>query len=595
MLLQAIVARAAGNPFFLEELARAVGEHDATQGPLVVPETVQGVVAARIDRLSPPAKQVLQVAAIIGKDIPVPLLHAVAEVPEEDLEQNLRRLQAAEFLNESGLVPERVYTFRHILVQEVAYQSLLADTRQQLHQRIAQVLATRFAAIVEIQPELVAHHYTAAGHTEQAIVYWQRAGQRALQHSANLEAIRHLTKGLALLALLPKLPARAQQEIDLQLALGQALSATKGYAAPEVGQTYARARELCREVGETAQLFPALRGLYVFYTNRGEWSTAWGLGEQLMRLAERAADPVRLLEAHTTLGRVLYILGEYTAARTHLEQGIALIGPASERTLAFLYGVAPEVQCLAHTAHTLWCLGYPSQALRLSRKMLALAQALASPHTLVAAQAWAATLHYRLRETPAFQTLIEALLALATARGLPYWIGYGTCWQGWALAMQGQEATGLAQFRQGMETVLATGPTFVRPYYLVLLAKVMRYAGQVEDGLRLLAEALTMIEANGQGDLLAEAYRLQGAFLLHQSPPAVAQAEAHFQQALAIARRQQAKSWELRAAVSLSRLWRQQGKLAEAYNLLAPIYGWFTEGFDTADLQEAKTLLEALS
>jgi predicted ATPase len=595
-LVQALLMKAQGNPFFLEELARAVGEHDAAQvSPAGVPETVRAVLAARIDRLPPAAKHVLQVAAVIGKDVPFALLQAVADLSDEGLEQDLRRLQAGEFLDETGVAPDRVYTFRHILVQEVAYQSLLTNARLQLHQRTAHVLATQFSATVETQPELVAQHYTEAGLVEQAIFYWQRAGQQALQRSAHQEAIQHLTKGLALLASLPKMPARAQAELDQQLALGQALGATKGYAAPEVEQTYARVRELCREVGETPQLFPALRGLYVFYNGRGAWSTAWELGEQLMRLAERAADPMRRLEAHNALGHILSSLGEYAAARTHLEQGIAFIGPAAERPPAFRYGVAPEVQCLALAANTLWCLGYPSQALRLSQKMLTLAQVLAYPHTLVAAQGSAAILHYRRREVPAVQALTETLLALATAQGFPYWVGCGTCWQGWALAMRTQDAAGLALLRQGMAAVLATGWTIARPGYLVLLAKVTGHAGQDEDGLRPLAEALTVLEANGQGDLLAETHRLQGEFLLRQATPDTVQAETCFQQALALARRQQAKSWELRAAMSLSRLWQQQGKRDEARELLAPIYGWFSEGFDTADLQEAKALLEELA
>ena len=290
----------------------------------------------------------------------------------------------------------------------------------------------------------------------------------------------------------------------------------------------------------------------------------------------------------------MFYLGEYAAARTHLEQGIALIDPTAQRALALRHGVAPGVRCLALAAHTLWCLGYPAQAVRRSQEALALAQALAHPYSLALAQYWAAFLHHRRREAPAVQAQADALLTLATAQGFPLWVGYGTCWRGWALAMQGQGEAGLAQLRQGLAAVLATGQTLAQPLCLVLLAEAAGHAGQVEEGLRLLAEALTAFEASGRGDLLAEAYRLQGELLLRQAVPDAAQAEACFQQALAIARRQQAKSWELRAAMSLSRLWQQQGKRAEARELLAPIYGWFTEGFDTADLQEAKALLEAL-
>jgi predicted ATPase len=249
-LVQALLVKAKGNPFCLEELARAVGEHKAAQiSPTGVPETVQAVLAARIDQLPAAAKHVLQVAAVIGKDVPFPLLQAVAGLSEDRLEQGLQRVRAAEFLDESGVVPDRVQTFRHILVQEVAYQSLLADARRQLHQRTAQALVERFAVTVETQPERLAHHYTEAALTEQAITYWQRAGQRALQQSANSEAIQHLTRGLELLTTLPDTPVRAQQELELQIALGPALMATKGQAAPEVEQTYARARALCVQIG----------------------------------------------------------------------------------------------------------------------------------------------------------------------------------------------------------------------------------------------------------------------------------------------------------------------------------------------------------
>jgi predicted ATPase len=253
------------------------------------------------------------------------------------------------------------------------------------------------------------------------------------------------------------------------------------------------------------------------------------------------------------------------------------------------------VWCLAYAALTLWCLGYPAQAVGRSQEALALARALAHPYSLAVSQHYAALLHHRRREAPAVQEQAEALLTLATAQGFPLWMGFGICWHGWVLAMQGQDEAGLAQMQQGMTAVLATGHTLSRPLCLILLAEAAGHAGQVEEGLRLLAEALAAFEASGRGDMLAEAYRLQGELLLRQAVPDAAQAEACFQQALTIARRQQAKSWELRAAMSLGRLWQQQGKRDEAHDLLAPIYGWFTEGFDTADLQEAKALLEELS
>jgi class 3 adenylate cyclase/predicted ATPase len=605
-VLEQIVAKTDGVPLFVEELTKTVlesnllvdqGDHYALAGslpPLAVPATLQDALLARLDRLAA-VKDVAQIGAVLGREFAYDLLAAVSLLRDEALQDALDQLVNAGLLFRRGTPPEASYRFKHALVQDAAYASLLKSMRQQLHQRIAQVLEARFLDTAETQPELLAYHYTEAELTEQAIPYWHRAGQQAMQRSANLEAVQHLTRGLMLLATLPDSSTRAQQELDLQMALGPALMTTKGLGALEVEQTYARARELCHQVGETPQLFPTMRGLCWFYYARGVLPTARELGEQLFRLAQREAAPTPLLETHEALGGTLFFLGEYTAARIHLEQGVALTDPEEQRALALSHGVAPGVRCLVMAANTLWCLGYPAQAVRWSQEALALAQGLAHPFSLAAAQYYATFLHHRRREAPAVQAQVEALLTLATAQGFPLYVGLGTCYRGWTLAMQGQGEAGLAQLYHAMAIVLATGQTLARPLCLVLLAEAAGYAGQVTEGLRLLAEALVAFEASGRGDLLAEAYRLQGVFLLRQTVPEAAQAEACFQQALTIARRQQAKSWELRAATSLSRLWQQQGKCQEAHALLAPIYGWFTEGFDTADLQEAKTLLEELT
>jgi predicted ATPase len=301
------------------------------------------------------------------------------------------------------------------------------------------------------------------------------------------------------------------------------------------------------------------------------------------------------LEAHVALGETLCYLGDYATARTHLEQGIALIEPTVEQNLARRQGEAPGLRCLFTAANALWCLGYPTQAMRRSHESLALAQDVAHPYSLAVTRHRAAFLHYRCREVQAVQEQADALLTLATVQGFPTLVGFGTCWLGWALAQQGQGETGLAQLRQGLAAVMATGQMLSQPLCLLLLAEAAEQAGHVHEGQRVLTEALATFEASGRGDMLVEAYRLQGALLLRQTPAEAAQAEACFQQALAVARRQQAKSWELRAAMSLSRLWQQQGKQGDATALLAPIYRWFTEGFDTVDLQEAKTLLEEMS
>jgi predicted ATPase len=604
-VLQQILEKTDGVPLFVEEITKAIlesghlrevdGHYELTESfsTFTIPATLQDSLMARLDRLVT-AKAVAQYAAVIGRQFAYTLLQAVSQVDEVVLQQELGRLVEAEIVYQRGLPPQATYTFKHALIQDAAYQSLLRSTRQQYHQRIAQVLETRFAELVETQPELLAQHYAEAGLLVQALPYWQQAGQHALARSANLEAVQHLTTGLALLVMLPDTPARAQQELDLQLALGLALAATKGHGAPEVEQIYARARALCEQVGDTPQLFPTLRGLWKFYMGQGALLTARELGEQLYRLARRTAVPMHLLEAHDALGGTLAFQGEYAAARTHFEQGIALIDPTAQRSLVLRHGESPGVRCLAYAANTLWCLGYPEQAVRRSQEALALTQALAHPLSLAVAQYFAACLHQRRREALAVQAQTEALLTLATAQGFPLWAGFGACWLGWALAMQGQGVEGMAQMHQALAAILATGQMVSRSLCLVLLAEAVGHAGQVAEGLRLLAEALVAFEASGRGDTLAEAYRLQGALLLRQAVPDETQAEACFQQALAIARRQQAKSWELRAAMNLSRLWQQQGKRAEARELLAPVYSWFTEGFDTADLQEAKALLDAL-
>jgi predicted ATPase len=604
-VVQAILARAGGNPFFLEELSRTAIEQDDSHRTVQVPTTIQAVLAARIDRLPPEAKHVLQVAAVIGKDVAVPLLAAIARVSEDVLQRGLAHLQAVELLYERTRAVDRAVTFKHVLIQEAVYQSLLQSTRRQYHQRIAQVLEAQFPEKCETQPELLAHHYTEAGFKEQAIAYWQRAGQQAVQRSAHVEAISHLTTALVLLLTLPDTPKRTQQELVLQTSLGPALMDSKGFAAPEVEHVYARARELCRQIGDTPQLFPVLRGLWVFYFVGGKHETARELAEQLLTLAQDYHAPDLLLEAFRAMGCTLFYLGEFVSARAHLEQGIALYDPQQHRSHAFLYGEDPGVGCRAFAARALWCLGYPDQALQRSREALTLAQELAQPFSLTQAQSFAAWLHQFRREGLLTQQQAEAAMTSATELGFPAWLGHGLILHGWASAAQGQGAEGIAQIHQGLSTRQTTGADLARPYWLALLAEVYGEAGQAEEGLSVLSEAFIVVRRNGERWWEAELYRLKGELLLRQAaglsavPEAerllTTEAEAAFRQALEIARRQHAKSLDLRAAMSLARLWQRQGKRADAYDLLAPIYGWFTEGFDTADLQEAKALLDALA
>ena len=562
--------------------------------PLAIPTTLHDSLMARLDRLAT-VKGLAQLGATLGREFSYELLQAVSPWDEATLRHGLQQLVEAEFLYQQGLPPQATYLFKHALIQDTAYQSLLRSTRQQHHQRIAQVVEARFLETVETQPELVAHHYTEAGMSAPAIPYWQRAGQRAIQHSANLEAIGHLTRGLEVLKTLPDTPERTQQELELQVALGPALMATKGWTAPEVENVYTQARELCRHVGETPQLFPALWGLWLFYYVRGEYQTARELGEQLLHLAERVRAPAFLLQAYHALGPTLFYLGELEQARQHSEQGIALYDPQQHRSHAFLYGGHdPGVCCRLFAAWALWLLGYPDQALQRRSEALTLAQELAHPFSLAHALCMAAVLHQFRRENQAVQEQAYAAIRLASEQGFPLWLAGATILQGWTQAEPGQSQEGMAQMRQGLAGWQATGAEYLRLYWLALLAEAYGKSGQADEGLRVLAEPLAAVQNTGERWWEAELYRLKGELLLKQAVPNVQEAETCFHQGLDIARQQQAKSLELRAAMSLSRLWQRQGKHTEADELLAPIYGWFTEGFDTADLQKAKALLAEL-
>jgi class 3 adenylate cyclase/predicted ATPase len=601
-----VVAKTDGVPLFVEELTKMVLESGLLQEraeryelagplpPLAIPATLHDSLMARLDRLAM-VKGLAQLGATLGREFAYELLQAVSPWDEGTVRRGLHQLVEAEFLYQQGVPPQATYTFKHALIQEAAYQSLLKSTRQQYHQQIAQVFETRFPAVVETQPELVAHHYTEAGLAEQAVPYWQRAGQQASDRSAYLEAISHCTTGIALLKTLPETPARTQQSLTLYIALGAALLMTKGQSAPEVEQAYTQARALCQQVGETPELVPVLYGLWRFYVLRPQLHTACELAETLLHLAQRTDDPALAVIAHYALGTTWLWRGALPAARQHLEDGIARYTPDQHRMPVFRMGHDPGLACRAFAAWTLWLLGYPSQALACLHEASALVHALAHPFSLAFARCRAAFVFQLFRDVPAVHEQAEAAVVLSTAQGFQPWAALGTSLRGWALAMQGQGEAGMAQVRQGITAYRATGAALHVPYFCTLLADVSDHLGHVEDGLQALAEAHTLVEQHEERWWEAEVCRLRGVLLLRQTMAQQKEAEACFQRALDVARRQEAKSLELRAAMSLSRLWQHQGKRAEARELLAPIYGWFTEGFDTADLQEAKALLEALA
>jgi class 3 adenylate cyclase/predicted ATPase len=605
-VMQHLVEKSDGIPLFVEEMTKTVLESESlfadkkeyvltgSVSAGVIPATLQDSLMARLDCLVT-AKGLAQLAATLGRQFSYALLQAVAQLDKETLQRELQRLVTAELLYQRGMPPQATYLFKHALIQDVAYQSLLKSTRQHYHQRIAQVLEAQFPEVVATQPELLAHHYTAAGCTEQAVRYWQRAGQQASDRSAYLEAMSHLVTGIELLKTLPETPEHTQHAVALYTALGAALQATKGQAAPEVEHAYTQARALCQQAGETSELVPALFGLWRLYALRPQLYTARELGETLLRLAQRADDPALAVIAHYALGFTWLNLGALPVARMHLEEGIAHYTPDQRGAPMFHMGQDPGVTCGVFAARTLWLLGYPDEALVCLHDALALAHELSHPLSLALARCQAAFVYQFRRNVLAVHEHAEAAVALSSEQGFAQWAAQGTSWRGWALTMQGQGEEGMAQLRQGIAAWRATGAGLAIPFLCTLLAEVSDHLGHPEDGLQALNEAHTLVEQHEERWWEAEIHRLRGVLLLRQDVAQQEEAETWLQRALDVARRQQAKSLELRAAMSLARLWQQQGKCTAAYELLAPVYNWFTEGFDTADLQEAKTLLKALS
>jgi class 3 adenylate cyclase/predicted ATPase len=604
-VLEQIVSRTDGVPLFIEELTKAVVESGLLQdaggrleltGPLpprAIPTTLYDSLMARLDRFAP-VKEVAQIGAVFGREFSYQLLAAVIDIPAAQLDQALGQLVASELVFQRGTPPEAMYSFKHALVQDTAYQSLLRSKRHQLHAKIARMMEERFPEIAEARPELLAHHFTEAGLASQAIVYRQRAGERDLERSAYAEAISQLKQGLELLEALPDRPERVRQELSLRLALGSALTATRGYADPEVGDAYLRARELCRELGEAPpQLFPALHGLYRFYHVRGQLQAAREPGEQLLKMAVSVQDSGLFVEAHRALGVPLFWLGDVTRALENLEQGARLYRAQKHRSHATMFGTDPGVVCLSYGALALWHVGHPEQAYNRSCEALALARNLSHHHSLALALVFAAWLHQFRREPQAAREHAEAAIAICAEQGFPLFMSMGTILRGWALGQEGRGEEGVAQMRRGLADLRATGAGLWQPTFLSLIAEADGRIGQARRGLEVLGEAMAIVDRNDERFYEAELHRLKGELLL-STPADPSGAERCFRIALEIAGRQRAKSLELRAACSLARLCAREGRRSEAHDLVAPIYGSFSEGFGMPDHQEAKALLDQL-
>jgi class 3 adenylate cyclase/predicted ATPase len=608
-LQQLLINRTDGNPLFLEESVRTLVETKVLAGErgnyrltkpiesIQVPTTVRTVLAARIDRLPPEAKELLQSAAVIGKDVPCGLLQVIADQSDEELRRGVAHLQAAEFLYEASLFPDIEYTFKHALTHEVAYGSVLQERRRALHARIVESIERLYADRLTEQVERLVHHAFRGELWEKAADYLHHAGKKAASRSAVREAIACFEQAFDALKRLPGSRQTLEKTLDIRVDLGPALVVKGGYAATDVEENYRRARELCEELKETPQLFPVLWGLARMHDARGELRRGRELGEQLLALAEQVQDPALLLEAHHELWANLCSVGELTSARMHLEEGFALYDPQAHRHHAFLYGGHdPGVCCGYHTAQVLWLLGYPDQALRKSRDALAWARELSHPTSTANALSWAAALHQQCGDSRAVQQRVEEAITLATDQGISRYLEQPMVLRGWLLVEQGQKEAGIAEMLKTPASGQGRGLSKRwDAYYAILLADAYMKAGRPGDGLNVVTDALAITGHTGCRHYEAELHRMKGELLLKQAVPAEAQAEGCFQEAIKVARSQSAKLWELRAAMSLGRLQERQGNKAQARALLADIYDWFTEGFDTADLKEAKSLLKELA
>jgi predicted ATPase len=610
--------RTEGNPLFLVDLLRylcdrgviAFAEGRWTLAQAVpdlqreLPASVRSLIQRKIDQLGEADRRLLTAASVQGNEFDAAVVAAVLGLDAAEVEERLAeldRVHALVRLLREHELPDRTHTprygFVHGLYQNALYASLPPARKAAWSAAAARALLGHYGEKSTAVATELALLFEAARDPGQAAAYFLRAAEQAVAVSASQEAVVLARRGLALLQALPDAPARAEQERALLLALGVSLVATQGFASPEVEQTYLRARALCQRAEDIATLFPVLYGLWNLYLVRPELPRCKELATQMLTMAQGQADPVFALIAHNVLQQPLFHRGELAEARRHQEQGSALYDPRRHRGLTAVYGEDPGVGCLVYGAATLWHLGYPEQALRSAQAARALAEEIANPFNLAQALYYGAFTHLCRREPGRVTELSGALMDLCREQGFALLLAGGLLLYGWSQAEQGLAEEGLLPLRQGLAGWQAAGALSHRPFHLALLAEVLARQGQVLEGRAALAEALALASATGECFWEAELHRLEGELLLSSTsaqPPEAGAAEAAFRQALDVARRQQAKSLELRAVRSLARLYQRQGRGGEARPLLAEAYGWFTEGLDTPDLQEAKALLEEL-
>jgi predicted ATPase len=603
-VLHEVVTKTDGIPLFVEELTKMLLEsglleehHDRFElighlQSLAVPSTLHDSLMARLDRLAE-VKWLAQLAATLGREFSYALLKAVCGWDDDRLRANLERLVSAEFLFQERTPPHATYRFKHALIQEAAYQSLLKTVRQAHHQRIANTLRAEFPDVVRAHPELLAHHYTAAGLTKQAIPFWLNAGRLALQRFANHEAISHATRGLELLATLQQTRERDEQELALHLLLGPAQSFVAGPHACE--ENFARARELGLSIGtSTHELFPALSGLAYAKIVRGHLREARALANESLELAEAQGDSLILAAAHWMVAYVAFWQGDVVDTHHHSNRGLEFYDPDQHVAGIVAYNQNPGIVCGYLNALSSWILGYPTQAVAAMDRTLTHAQNLGHPYSIGVSLLFSAQLAQLRRDPETSLTRADEALRLSSEQRMHALELWCLLPRGWAQMQRGEVVAGVADIQEAMDRRRRMGMGAVWPWYLALYADGCGALGKFDEGFRALDEALGWVQRNDERLYAAEVHRIRGELLLRVADGDVAQAECCFEQALSAARQQRSKSWELRAATSMASLWQRQNRHDEARTLLSSVYEWFTEGFETPDLRDARTLLDRL-
>jgi predicted ATPase len=604
-VIEQVYSRAGGVPLFVEEFTRMVKETaeldktGAATSPTLslqrheIPSTLQDLVTARLDRMEG-GREVAQLAAVLGREFSHELLAAIAAVEERTLQAELAKLAQAEILYPKGRPPRCTYLFKHALLEDALYNSLVKAKRQQLHRRIGEVLEKQFPQTAETQPELLAYHFTEGGLTEKAVCFWLKAGQRSRDRSAVSEAISHLKKGLELLGNVEESRERAALELQFLTTLGPAYIAARGYAAPEVGPILVRARELCQKIGDSQQQFGVMLGMWEWRLVRGDLRLCVDLAADGMELAERLNDPGILMEALFMPGALQFYRAQFTTARACYEKALAYDDRERTKFWTGYTGHNAGVTHRCYLALVLWHLGYPDQALELDRGTRALARSIGHAFSLGHAVDFTAFLHHHCRLGTEVQEAGEEEIAIGAKEGFLLWHALGTIHKGAGMLLKGRREEALSILLKGFSAFRATGAEVRVPTYLGVLGDAYTQNGRFEDAHMALNEGLVVAEKNDDRCFEAELYRLKGELLLAESNDQTEAAEHYFRQAIETARRQQSRAWEMRATMNLAKLLQRRGRDSEARDTLRAVYDTYTEGFATPDLVDAKSLLETL-